>query len=259
MSVPFLAILLMGFVLGLLGGGGSILNVPILVYLFKLNAVTATAYSLFIVGTAACVGAFKSHRGKNLDLNTGILFSVPGFIGVFFSRAFIVPSLPEQIFQMQNFILSKDDFILLVFALMMILASYSMIFGRIEVAKTKPMSGVSLGGLGFTVGVLTGFVGAGGGFIIIPVLNAFAGLDIKKAIGTSLFIIAVNSLLGFLGDLLSLKPDWPLLIQLSGLSIFGVLIGNYFNSKVPAKILKKGFGFFVLTLGSWIIYKQISG
>lgn len=254
---PYLSVLFMGFVLGLLGGGGSILTVPILVYLFKLSAVTSTAYSLFIVGVAASIGAFKNYKIKNVALKTGLLFSVPGFIGVFVSRAVIVPSLPEKIISHSNFILSKDDFILVIFAIMMILASYSMIFGRSDKKSKASLNNVVLLLLGFTVGVLTGFVGAGGGFIIIPVLNAFAGLDIKKAIGTSLLVIAVNSLLGFFGDLFNLQPDWGLLAKLSTLSIIGVLIGTYFNSKVPAKLLKKGFGFFVLLLGSWIIFKQI--
>ena len=259
MTFSFIAILLMGFVLGLLGGGGSILTVPILVYLFKINAVTATAYSLFVVGSAACVGAVKSYNKNNLNLKIGLLFSLPGFIGVFISRAYIVPTLPVVIMETQSFVLTKDSFILMVFAMMMIMASYSMIFGRSEIDDVKPLRGSVLGAMGFTVGLLTGFVGAGGGFIIIPVLNAFAGLDVKKAIGTSLFIISFNSLLGFLGDLLNLQPDWMFLAQLTILAVIGVLVGGYFNSKVPAKLLKKGFGFFVLVLGSWIIVKQIYG
>lgn len=258
MIIPLLSILLIGFVLGLLGGGGSILTVPILVYLFKFDAVTSTAYSLFIVGAASCVGAFKSYKKGNLDLSVGLAFAVPGLIGVFTSRAFIVPSLPDTILSLQAFTLSKDSFILLVFALIMVTASYSMIFGRVQIKQESSSSILTLSSLGFTVGVCTGFVGAGGGFILIPVLNSLAGLDIKKSIGTSLFIIAVNSLIGFSGDLLRFQPDWPLLIKLSTLAILGVLVGSYFNSKVPAKILKKGFGFFVLTLGCWIVFKQLS-
>lgn len=257
--IPFISILIMGFVLGLLGGGGSILTVPILVYLFKLNAVTATAYSLFVVGTAASVGAVKNYRIKNLDLKIGFLFSLPGLLGVFLSRAYIVPSIPETILEVSNFTLTKDNFILTVFAVMMILASYSMIFGRSIKSNNKSLNSIALASLGFIVGVVTGFVGAGGGFIIIPVLNSFAGLEIKKAIGTSLFIISINSLLGFFGDLLTTSPDWSLLLNLSFLAVIGILVGTYFNSKVPARHLKKGFGFFVLTLGSWIIYKQLAG
>jgi uncharacterized membrane protein YfcA len=257
MTLPLLAILLTGFVLGLLGGGGSILTVPILVYLFKLSAVTATAYSLFIVGSAACLGAFKNYQSNNLDLRTGVLFATPGVLGVFISRALIVPNLPEVIYNFNSFQLSKDNFILIVFATMMVLASYSMIFGRAEKKESKSLNKVYLAALGLIVGVVTGFVGAGGGFIIIPVLNRFAGLKIKKAIGTSLFIIALNSLIGFLGDVITIDPDWMLLFKLSSLALLGVWVGTYFNSKVPAKYLKKGFGFFVLILGSWIIYNQI--
>ena len=257
MTIAYLSILIMGFVLGLLGGGGSILTVPILVYLFKLNAITSTAYSLFIVGAAASIGAFKHYRSKNLNLTTGVTFAIPGFIGVFISRAYIVPNLPETIFRINDFQLSKDNLILLVFASMMVLASFSMIFGRSESKELKSVHHQILLTLGFCVGIVTGFVGAGGGFIIIPALNKFAGLSIKKSIGTSLFIISVNSLLGFFGDLINIQPDWFLLFSLVALATFGVLIGTYFNSKVPAKHLKKGFGFFVLILGSWILYNQI--
>lgn len=257
--IAFLAILIMGFVLGLLGGGGSILTVPILVYLFKINAMTATAYSLFIVGTAASVGAFKNYKLKNLNIKVGLLFSLPGLVGVFTSRAYILPSLPEIILKSQYLPLNKDNFILAFFAIMMILASYSMIFGRTAKSKSQSLNSVTLGLLGFSVGLVTGFVGAGGGFIIIPVLNSFAGLDIKKSMGTSLFIISINSLLGFSGDLLNMTPNWALLAKLSSLAVAGILVGTYCNSKVPAKLLKKGFGIFVLTLGSWIIYKQVAG
>lgn len=255
--LAYLAILATGFVLGLLGGGGSILTVPILFYLFKLDAVTATGYSLFVVGSAACIGAFRNYKKDNLSISTGLFFAAPGVAGVFLSRAYIVPSLPETIFKFQGFSLAKDNFILIVFAIMMISASYSMIFGRSEVKDKKSIATPFLSLLGFAVGVATGFVGAGGGFIIVPVLNAFAGLDIKKAIGTSLFIMSINALLGFLGDLIVLKPDWTFLFTLSLLAMTGVLVGTHFNSKVKAKSLKKVFGFFVLILGSWIICKQV--
>jgi len=258
MIFPFISILFVGFVLGLLGGGGSILTVPILIYLFKIDVVTATAYSLFTVGSASSVGAFRNYRKNNLNLGVGINFAIPGLLGVFTSRALIVPSLPQVILSTESLQISKDNLILAVFAIMMILASYSMIFGRNVQTNQKPLSHFKLALLGFTVGVFTGFVGAGGGFILIPVLNSLAGLEIKKAIGTSLFIMSVNSLIGFLGDLLSFQPDWLLLLQLSFLTITGVLVGTYFNSKVPAKVLKKGFGVFVLSLGCWIIYNQVS-
>jgi len=246
----------MGFVLGLLGGGGSILTVPILFYLFDLDAVTATAYSLFIVGAAASVGAYRNYKKDNLALRTGVLFAIPALLGVFFSRSYLVPNLPEVIFDVEGLKLMKDSFILLVFACMMLMASYSMVFGRSDVERLPSKGRFFLSSLGFIVGIATGFVGAGGGFILIPTLNKFAGLEIKKAMGTSLFIISLNAGFGFLGDLLNLTPDWMFLFKLTALAIVGVLIGTHLNSKVPAKILKKGFGLFVFTLGLWIIYKQ---
>jgi len=257
MDLIFLSMLLMGFVLGLLGGGGSILTVPILFYLFELDAVTATAYSLFIVGAAASVGAFRNYKKSNLDLQVGVLFAIPALLGAFFSRAYLVPNLPSEVLNLGGFTLSKDNFILLIFAFMMLMASYSMIFGRSEAKNSKSKSRLFLSSLGLCVGVATGFVGAGGGFIIIPVLNKFAGLQIKKAMGTSLFIISINAGVGFLGDLISLSPDWVFLFKMTLLAVIGVLVGTSLNSKVPAKFLKKGFGIFVFTLGCWIVYKQL--
>ena len=248
----------MGFVLGLLGGGGSILTVPILFYIFGLDAVTSTAYSLIIVGTAAAVGAYRNQKKGNVDFKTGVLFALPALVGVFLARAYIVPAVPEEVVKLGNLRLMKDSFILIVFAMMMLGASYSMIMGRTEVSNEK-VSGLPFRSLlGFGVGLATGFVGAGGGFIIVPVLNRFAGLSIKKAMGTSLLIISINAVVGFSGDLLTLEPDWFFLIKLTSVAILGVLAGTSFNSKFPAKVLKKLFGFFVLALGVVIVCKQVT-
>lgn len=255
MFLGFLAILFTGFVLGLLGGGGSILTVPILVYIFKIHPSLATAYSLFVVGTAASFGAFKNFKKGNLDVAAGLSFAFPGLLGVFCSRAFIVPNLPETVLSFASFHLEKGPFIMIVFASMMVLASYSMIMGRGESRAQKQNIFMRVL-LGFTVGVATGFVGAGGGFILIPVLVKFAGLSMKKAVGTSLFIIAINSLIGFTGDVFVSSIDWVFILKLAGLAVLGILLGTSLSAKVPGKVLKKIFGFFVLILGSWILYNQ---
>jgi uncharacterized membrane protein YfcA len=255
--------LIMGISLGLLGGGGSILTVPILIYFFSTSAVTATAYSLFIVGLASAFGAFGKYREGVVNLPVGITFAIPGFFGVFLSRAYIIPALPEEILTVGTFVVSKDVFIMLIFAVMMIVAAASMIRGRKDSSDGKageqgalnyPLIGLE--GLG--VGALTGFVGAGGGFMIIPALVVLAKLPMKTAVGTSLLIIAFKSLLGFLGDVM-VNPsiEWPFLLTLSAISVVGIVFGSALSKKVSEQKLKQAFGYFVLLMGTFILAQQL--
>lgn len=253
------AILLMGFTLGLLGGGGSILSVPVLVYVFKLPAITATSYSLFIVGFSALIGAIRNLQKNNVDINSALTLAIPGILGVSISRQLIIPSLPTELYSFETFTITKNNFILICFSAMMLLASYSMIFERKDEPNIKrevstPFKVI----LGLLIGVVTGFVGAGGGFIIVPVLSNILALPIKRAIGTSLLVISINSILGFLsGSIGSIAGiNFIFLFTLSAIGSLGLFIGMYFNKFVPAKTLKKGFGVFVLILGTWIIIKQ---
>ena len=252
--------LLMGFTLGLLGGGGSILSVPILVYVFKFSAVKATAYSLFIVGCSASVGAIRNYKKRTINSSLAVSLSLPGLLGVYISRTIIIPKLPDVILKINELEVSKNNFILLCFSFLMLIASYSMIFGRKESSKKiRDLRMPEKITMGLLIGVITGFVGAGGGFIIVPVLIYFFDLETKKAIGTSLMVISINSLMGFLGSSLnSLQEiDFELLISLSAIASMGILSGAYLNQFVPAKRLKQGFGFFVVALGIWISYQQL--
>tara|TARA_B100000749_G_scaffold122825_1_gene93857 strand:+ start:99804 stop:100610 length:807 start_codon:yes stop_codon:yes gene_type:complete len=257
--------LIMGVSLGLLGGGGSILTVPILIYLFKINPVDATAYSLFIVGLAAGFGGFKKAKEGYVNFKVGAIFATPAFMGVFLARAYIIPKLPDTLFSMGSFVVTKGVLIMLIFAIMMIAASVTMIKGRKETIATSDVSSdpktlnFPLIGLeGLVVGLLTGFVGAGGGFLIIPALVVLAGLNMKVAVGTSLMIISVKSLLGFLGDVMvNSNVDWTFLLILSGLSVVGIFIGSYLSQFVSDKKLKQAFGYFVLIMGTFILAQQI--
>jgi len=251
--------LLMGFTLGLLGGGGSILSVPILVYGFKMTAIQATSYSLFIVGCSAFVGAVRNFLKGNVDVVSALTLAAPGFLGVSISRRYIIPVLPESLFNIGSFSLSKDSFVLLCFSILMIVASYSMFFGRKDPNSNNIEYSVLFKVMiGFTIGMVTGFVGAGGGFIIVPVLTNLLALPMKRAVGTSLLVISINSIFGFLGGAYGAfsEVDFSLLFLLSAIGSLGILIGIYFNKFVPAKTLKKGFGVFVFVLGIWIILKQ---
>lgn len=252
--------LIIGVVLGLIGGGGSILTVPVLVYLLGINPVTATAYSLFVVGTSSLVGAVKNMQEKRVAYRTAIVFSIPAFIAVYATRKFLVPAIPDHIITIAGLEITKNIAIMLFFAFIMILASGSMIREQrekpVKAEKVKynyPLIIVE----GLIVGVLTGIVGAGGGFLIIPALVLLAKLPMKKAVATSLLIIAIKSLIGFIGDVQNLEIDWQFLLIFTALSVIGIFVGVYLNKFIDGKKLKKGFGWFVLLMGIYIVWKEL--
>lgn len=252
--------LLIGVVLGLIGGGGSILTVPILVYLLVVNPVTATAYSLFVVGVSSAFGAIQNIKKGLVDFRTAIVFSIPAFIAVYSARKYVVPAIPSEIFTLGNFTLTKDVAIMVFFAIIMLLASISMIRGRKEAIETTEVVKFNYPLIlieGFVVGILTGLVGAGGGFLIIPALVLLAKLPMKKAVATSLLIIAVKSLIGFIGDIENLEIDWTFLLSFTAVSVVGIFVGSYLSNFIDGKKLKKGFGYFVLIMGVYIIFKEL--
>jgi uncharacterized membrane protein YfcA len=256
----FVGAILIGVILGLIGGGGSILTVPIFVYILKIEPITGTAYSLFVVGAAASVGAFRNAQKGMVDFRTGIVFAIPALAAVYLTRKFVMPAIPEHIGSIGSFELTRDTAIMVFFGIIMLAASISMIRGRkksdevnSEVSYNYPLILVE----GLVVGVLTGVVGAGGGFLIIPALVLLAKLPMKKAVATSLLIIAVKSLIGFLGDVQNISIDWPFLLLFTAFSIMGIYIGIYFNKFVNGAKLKKAFGWFVLIMGIYIVLKEV--
>ena len=259
-AAGYIASLLIGLSLGLIGGGGSILTVPVLVYLFGVDPVLATAYSLFIVGATSLVGAFPKYKNGEINIKTAVIFGIPSIISVYATRAFIVPAIPTEVFTIGTFVVTKAILMMMIFAVLMVFASVSMIKGNNnnqeengEQVFNYPMILLE----GTIVGVLTGLVGAGGGFLIIPALVIFSKLPMKQAIGTSLLIIAAKSLIGFTGDLGKQIMDWQLLISVTILAIIGIFMGNLLGKKISANSLKKGFGWFVLVMGIYIIVKEL--
>ena len=254
----FAATILAGATMGLIGGGGSILTVPILVYLLEIPPVLATGYSLFVVGLSALVGSVNYFKLGLVNLKAGTIFAVPAFVGVFLARKFLVPALPVEIFNLGNLVVGRDLIVMGVFATVMILASVSMIRGGSESEQEGELQFnyplIALEGL--IVGAVTGFVGAGGGFLIIPALVVLAKLPMKQAVGTSLMIIAVKSLFGFLGDLGNQSIDWGFLALFCLLSIIGIYLGTYLSRFVSSAKLKPGFGWFVLIMGLFILAKE---
>lgn len=257
----YIGALIIGMVLGLIGGGGSILTVPILVYILGVEPVLATAYSLFVVGSSAMVGAIRNMKNGMVELRTAIVFSIPAFIAVYVARKYALPAIPDVLLEFSSFTLTKSTAIMLLFALIMLLASISMIRGRKETTTqaTEPKFNypmIILEGLG--VGLLTGIVGAGGGFLIIPALVLLAKLPMKKAVATSLLIIGVKSLIGFIGDVQNLSIDWTFLLSFTGLSVAGIFIGIWLNTFIEGAKLKKAFGWFVLIMAFIIVFQELT-
>jgi uncharacterized protein len=254
----YIASFCIGIILGLLGGGGSILSIPILVYIFQIEPVIASAYSLFIVGVTSFVGAISKYRDHLVNLKTGLVFGLPSVISIFCTRKWIVPAIPDVIVGTEYLVVTKRILVLSLFALLMIMASFPMIKGRNELNSHDDEMKIPLVIVeGCLIGFLTGMVGAGGGFLIIPALVFLTGLPFKTAVGTSLFIIAINSLMGFLGDLLNYAMDWAFLIPITTLAVIGILIGNTFQKKISTMKLRKAFGWLMLAMGCWMLVREI--
>ncbi len=252
---------IIGLTLGLMGSGGSILTVPLLVYLFCIDPLVATAYSLFIVGTTSAFGAIKNYLGGNVAIKTGLIIALPSFIAVYFTRRCIITRLPEE-FILANITIMRHTFIMVLFAIIMTAAAASMLIHKITVGDdntTKKINYALVMPCVIFVGVVMGFIGAGGGFLIIPMLVYFGGLSMRKSVGTSLFIITLNALTGFVGDVQHTKIDWPFLLTFTSVSIFGIFVGTYFHKFVKEQQLKKGFSVFILVMALFILSKEILG
>lgn len=249
--------LIVGLVLGLIGGGGSILTVPLLVYLLGYNPIIATAYSLFVVGTTSMVGTYQKHRKGLVDFKTGLAFSFPSFIAVYLSRRYLVPGIPDTLFTIGSFSLTKEMSIMVFFAIIMLLASISMIKNKKEPdVITEKQAYYKTFIQGLVIGTITGLIGAGGGFLYVPALVLWANIPMKKAVGTSLIIVTINSLIGFIGDIQTLEIEWIFLLTFTLISVIGIIIGVFLSKFISGKKLKKSFGFFTLIMAVYIIYKE---
>jgi len=260
--IGYFAAALIGLSLGLIGGGGSILTVPVLVYLFHIDAVLATSYSLFIVGLSSLVGAYKNYRRGAIHIKTALLFGLTSITTVLLVRRLVVPIIPHHIATVGTFEVTQQMLTMVLFAILMVLASVSMIrSGRKKTAPMQepaaqaPVLKLALYGIG--IGLVTGFLGAGGGFLIIPALVLLLRLDMKIAIGTSLLIIAMNSLMGFLGDIGQFQIDWTFLLIIVAIAVSGIFAGTFLGQKIPGAKLKQGFGWFVLVMGCYIIIREL--
>lgn len=255
----FFSAIIIGFVLGLIGGGGSILSVPVFVYLFEMDVVTATTLSLFVVGITSAVGSVGFIRKGFVSFPTALRFGIPSILGILFSRRVVVPHLPDYIINRWGITMSKDLFILLVFCTLMLISAIKMIQKnqRPRLRKDHDINYTLLASQGLLVGIVTGFVGAGGGFLIVPALVMLLGVNMKEAVATSLFIIAINSLIGFASSLDKVSVDWEFLLAFSAIAVIGILIGGTFAKRMDGKKLKPLFGWFVLIMGLWIVLNEL--
>lgn len=262
--IGYLALLVAGISIGLIGAGGGILSVPILVYLFGIHPVLATAYSLFIVGSTSLLGVIPKYLERNVSLKIALLFGLPSMVTVFIARSYIIHYLPDVFLSTEDITLSKSSFLLLFFSILMLLSARSMLRGNSQsnsnsetLNKKNFYFFIPL--LGALEGLITGMVGAGGGFIIIPILTLIGGIPIKKAIGTSLLIISVKSLFGFYGDTLvsTQQTDWRFLLSALLCSVVGMFLGIYLSKKMDGSKLKSTFGVFILLMGIYILIKEL--
>ena len=254
--IGYIASAVVGVTMGLIGGGGSILTIPILVYLFAVSPTLAISYSLFIVGVTSLVGAIDNFRKGTVDLKTVTLFGSASITTVFIARKFIIPNLPDVFFSIGGYQVTHSMFVMVMFALLMLAASVSMIRKKPEKPQVHVRKPRTLLIYGVLIGLVTGFLGAGGGFLLIPALVILMNLPMKKAVGTSLFIISLNSLIGFVGDLGLHYTDWKLVGIITLIAVAGIFLGGYLNRHISGSKLKTGFGWFVLVMGIYIILKE---
>jgi hypothetical protein len=256
----YFASVLIGISLGLIGSGGSILTVPVMVYLFSVTPQLATSYSLFVVGTTSLIGVLRRLRSGVVKPDTAILFGISSVITVYLTRKFIIPVIPKTLFSIGSFLVTESLATMILFAILMLLSAISMIRNNKTNSiynKPKPVERTRLAMYGIGIGLVTGFLGAGGGFLIIPTLVLICGLNMKEAVGTSLLIIACNSLTGFVGDIGHFQLDWKLLSIVTILAVSGIMIGTQLSKNIHNENLKKGFGWFVLVMGIYIILKEL--
>ena len=253
----FLPLLLIGLILGLTGAGGSILTLPVLVYLFHIDASTAALYSLFIVGITSSLGAFSYFKQELISMKALVDFGLPSVISVVMTKMFIVPIIPDVFFSVKGVEFTKETFLMCLLSVMMLVSSYQIIGSKNRCHKGEvPITdnNFTLATRGVIVGGLCGLVGIGGGFLIIPALILFRKLDIKKSIGTSLTIITLQSMAGFLSSWQSYSSiNWSFILQISVITMLGVLIGSAMSKKVDGGKLKIVFGWFVAVAAFYII------
>lgn len=256
----FLAVVI-GVILGLIGGGGSILTVPLVEYFFGESTYSATTYSLIVVTVASLFGVFQRIGKQLFAVREALIFVVPSMIVAFFIRAMVLEWIPES-FVIGNMPFSRDLLLSVLLALVMLFVAFRMM-RPVKNSEEAVMPGIAkILLMGALTGALSGFLGAGGGFIIVPILMGM-GLEIRKAVATSMLIIVIQSVVALMGDVVSkaqtggLQLDWKLVFYLSALSVLGVFIGTLFQQKVTGKFLRRMFATVLIVVATGILADRI--
>lgn len=233
-----------GVALGLLGGGGSILTTPILIYALGMETKPAIATSLIVVGVTSIAGLAQHARAGSVEWKTGLVFGAAGMVGAYVG-GYAAAWVPEHV-------------LLGLFALMMVATSFAMFRGRKEIDPSQvhahPLWKIIAEGI--VVGVITGLVGAGGGFLVVPALALLGGLPMQKAVGTSLLVIAMKSFAGYAGHAAHVSIDFQLAAMVSTAAVLGSFGGSRLASLVPPVALRRGFAAFVLVMGCFVLFQQ---
>jgi len=258
----YLGALLVGVSLGLTGGGGSILALPVMVYLHHKSPEIARTYSLFIIGSGALIGVIQNYFLKRVNYKIALGFVSPSLIAIYLTSKFIYPLIPSILFNINDVVITKPIFLMILFAFVMLIAGGFMIKKGMSDSKNDDLQDTKINYfmiiiLGLLTGTLTELLGAGGGFIIVPALVVFAKLPMKLAIGTSLLIIFINSLLGIIFHINTENVDWTYLGIFTSIALVGILVGTYLTKFINGNLLKIYFGIFVLIMGCFIIIEKI--
>jgi uncharacterized membrane protein YfcA len=255
----YLGALLTGLVLGLLGGGGAAVSIPILVYAFGVPASVATGYSLLIVAFTALLGTVQNIRLKLVRYSALIKCGLPALISIYIMRRFLIHSIPNVFFTVHGFVMTKNSFILLLLAFFMVLVARNMIVAaKPKTDEPEPAPYLLILIQSILIGLFTGLVGAGGGFLLIPLILSAEPMEFRNATATSLTLVTLNSFIGFLGDMQSnSQMDLTFLLAFMGCSIVGVLTGITIATRIDNKKLRLVFGYTMMVIAIYIIIREV--
>lgn len=254
----YVAMVGVGLILGGIGSGGSMLAIPILVYLFSEDVETASAYSLFLVGVTSLTGAILKQKEQFVAVRAAAMFGIPSITTTFITRKWLIGYVPDHIGEAGSLQITKGDVLMWLLASLMIVSSLMML--KDPAAKIAHSEGKYsfLIPSGFVAGMISGLAGIGGGFLILPAMVLFAGVSVRTAIGTTLLIIAANSLLGFCGDVFNHAVNWYFLLSLTGVSVLGLLVGVWAGKRIsPPFSARKGFAWFTILTAVFILVREL--
>lgn len=263
--VGYILALIVGLLMGMLGAGGSLIFL-ILVYVLGRDGTLAGGYTLFLVGLTASIGLIRKFRDKEVAYRIGLLIAIPTMLGTLLDRWYLIHLIPDPLFTIGSFTLGKDPFLLTFFSSILLLSSLSMLgFINPGLTDTNQDEGFvsnypKVIGLSFLIGVISGLVGAGGGVLVVPMLFLLVGMRMRLAIGTSLFVIAIKSMLGFaFGDVIMMgdRIEWDFLLLFVSSMIAGIIAGTYLGKKVQAIRLRRGFGWMLLIMSFLVMINEL--